>query len=151
MTIHPLLNEERSQFRATHRVVVTAADLQALAGGNGAQSVSTAVVAINTGAFLEFAYLKTPFTFSDGTLLSVGLTVGDSASANRYLTTMEVENTAAGGFSTVQGGVAIGPVLKAYNAADSILCTFTPTAGKNLNTCTNGELHLYLNLQNVVQ
>lgn len=148
MTIHPLVNEEREQFNATHRIILTAADLAALAGGNGAQTIQTAVVGANAAANVEFVYLKTPFTFSDATLTSCAVLVGDSGSNNRFITSYETAGVANP--VNTKGGVALNPKFNAYAAADQLAVVFTPTAGKNLNTALTGELHIYATLQNII-
>lgn len=146
MTSHPLTLEEQGNFNATHRVAVTFADLAALTGGTGAQTLATLVVAANMGMSLVFAYIKTPFTFSDGTLISCAFQGGDSGSAARFLASMEAANAASP--ATVKGGVALNPNVNVYSAADSFLLTITPTSSKNLNTATAGEIHFYLTVRN---
>ena len=88
MTIHPLVEEEAAYSGATHRGIITFADLVPTVGA-GAQTFNLAPVIAGVGVALEYVKLVVPFTFSDATLLSNGVTAGDSGSANRYLTTLE--------------------------------------------------------------
>lgn len=149
MTIHPLVEEEAAYSGATHRGIITFADLVATAGA-GAQAFNLAPVIAGVGVALEYAKLVTPFVFSDATLISNGVTAGDTGSANRYLTTLETAAVVPTAI-TVKGGVALNPVLYIYAAADNFIVTMTPTGGKSLNTATAGEIHFLLTMRNTVQ
>lgn len=142
MTIHPLTAEEQRFTGAQYRAVISYTDLAALTGGTGAQVINCGALAANMGAACVYAFLKTPFQFSDGTLLSNAVTLGDSGSAARYLASMETANAAVP--ATVKGGANPNPQLFVLTAADNFQATFTPTASKNLNTATAGEIHFYL-------
>lgn len=141
MQIHPLLETSAAQTGATHLGIITFADLTT--AGN-TQSLNLAPVGIGTGAALVFALLKTPFTSSDGTLVSLAVTLGDTGSANRYLTSYELLATPA----KVKGGVALNPGLNVFAAADNLIAAFTATAAKLLTTMTAGEIHFYIKLVN---
>lgn len=144
MTFHPLTEEEAAFTGCTHRGIIQGTDLAALTGGTGAQTINLATVAANNGLAVDAAFIKTAFTFSDATIASCAVTVGDSGSANRYITSYEIFATPA----TMKGGVALNPLYNVYAAADNLEVTFTPTGGKNLNTCTAGELHVLCRLKN---
>jgi hypothetical protein len=141
MTIHPLANEEMAFHNATHRAVVTFADFTAAAN---TQSFNLTTQPVNSAAACEYAYLKTPFTSSDGALASLAVTLGYSGSANRFVTSYELLAAPV----NVKGGVALNPDLNAYSAADNVIAAFTATAAHNVNTLTAGEIHFYLTLRN---
>lgn len=145
MTIHPLFEEEAAyRAGATHRVVVTYTDLVALAGGTGAQAIALLTAKAGTAMNVNYTRTVTPFTSSDATLLSIAGTIGDAGSVNRLSTSQEFLTPPV---PSVQGGVALNPVLYAYTTDTAVNLTLTPTGGKNLNTATAGELHIYLNIQ----
>lgn len=145
MTFHPLTEEEAAYSSGcTHRGIITAADLAALTGGTGAQTINLAAVVANAGMAVDLVRIASAFAFSDATLTSCAVTVGDSGSGNRFVTSYEILSTPA----TMKGGVALNPLYNVYAAADNLQVTFTPTGGKNLNTCTAGELHILCKVRN---
>lgn len=89
--------------------------------------------------------LVTPFANSgDNAHNTTTLTVGDSGSANRFLTSTELNaNGTPVRFATGTG------TRKAFNAADTLLFTFGSQSGKNLAALTQGEVHVYLHIYNL--
>lgn len=142
MILHPLPEPTQAQTGATHMAEVTSADLAALAAGNTG-TVNLFTVKAGQAVSIEFCRLKTPFTSSDGTLLSLAATVGDGGNAARYLASYELLNAPA----FIKGGVLSANALNVYGAADTVAVAFTATAGKNLNTATAGSLLVFLNIQ----
>lgn len=132
-----ILPEEQSGW-ATHYGEITFADLTA--AGN-TQSFNLAVIAAKLGLMLVHAQLVDAFVSSDGSLVSTAITVGDSGSANRFLTSMELNSV--GTPIWLKGGVALNPYLQVYTAADNLIVAFTATAAKLLNTHTAGKVRFY--------
>lgn len=138
MIVHPLGLQEQAASGATHRAIITFADFTAAAN---AQTINIAAVAAKMGARVTLARVVTPFQSADAALISTGITIGDGGSANRLLTTMELNGLAATP-AAIQGGVVNTNNLYVYTGADNIAVAFTNTAAKNLNTLTQGELHV---------
>lgn len=160
-----LSNTEKELYGANVLAIVDNTDFVALANGNtgsfkihpytGGDGVtqpfvsvsSPPVVPIGTLVRLQSMKLITPFVFSDATILTSAVTVGDGGSANRYLASTET-STASGAAITYAPGTG---TRFAYTATDTILAAFTGTAAKNLNTCTAGAIGFYLAVEDLTQ
>lgn len=90
--------------------------------------------------------LDTPFVFSDGSLTSCTVTIGDGGSAARYQASTEL-NT-AGSFVTYSIGTGTKFVL---TAADSLIAAFAATSSKNLNTATAGSARFFFKAEDLTQ
>lgn len=145
MNIDTLFLEESIRGGWTHEAKITYTDLAALANGATATfnlavlpsaTQATGAPAADVFGFVGL-YLKTPFVFSDGTLISSTFSVGDVTNgvASDLAAT---ECNAAGTFITAKQGTT----WVAYVAALTKIVTVTGTATKNLNTATAGEVHI---------
>jgi hypothetical protein len=143
MFIQKLSAEESWAGDYTHKAIITFADLTAAA------NTQTILLenALQGYIICNFAsWLQAPFVFSDGSLVSSAITVGDAGSNNRFLTSTELNN--AGSFVKL----ATLQAMFAYTAASTALNVYwTGTAAHNLNTATAGELHLFWSQCNVPQ
>ncbi len=132
--------EEQVATGASHLVVITSADLTQTTAAT-AQTLVPMALPAGCVASLAGARLVTPFADSaDAANNSCTITVGDAASANRYLAATQVN--ANGSFVTVAAGVltALG-----YPAAGELRVAFSaPPAGKTLAALNKGELHLFV-------
>lgn len=132
MIVENLFDEEMIA-KYTHVASIGYADLAALANGNtGSFNIASLVSGDVFGNVST--YLATPFVFSDGTLISSAITVGDTGSATTDLASTELN--AAGTFITTKAGTS----WIAQNAALTKTVFFTGTGSKNLNTATAGQL-----------
>lgn len=152
MTIHPLTNEERATLGGTHRAIITFADLVSLGGATNTatqalfttQNNSDGSYTANKQMNLVQTLLATPFSGSDGTLVSTAMTVGDSGNNARLLASQELN--AAGAVVYNKGGALASnnPYVPAVSTTANAY--FTATGGKALNTLTAGEVHLILDI-----
>lgn len=93
------------------------------------------------GLELDHVELITPFKDGDAAFVSVALTIGDAGSAARHLASMEL--CARGTYVPLKFGTGTRYIPAADTA---VLFTFTPTAAKNVATCTQGELVAYFKI-----
>jgi len=152
MTIHPLLNEERGTLGGTHRVILTAADVAAAGGANNTGTVALLTFDNNSdGTFtpnkqinLVETLLAVPFSGSDGTLISTAMTVGDSGNNSRLLASQELN--AAGTTVYTKASALASNAFYVPTSKTTFNAYFTGTAAKALNTLTNGEIHIILDV-----
>lgn len=145
MNIDTLFIEESVRGGWTHEAKITYADLAALANGNTttfnlavlpSATQTSGAPAADVFGYVTL-YLKTPFVYSDGTLVSSTFAVGDSTNgAGSDLAATECD--AAGSYVTAKQGTT----WAAYTSALTKQVTVTGTALKNLNTATAGEVHI---------
>lgn len=130
--------EETRQTKFTHRFTVQASELTA----SGATQ-TIALITLQPGQMVGRVAigLPTAFVSSDATLTSTAITVGDSGSATRYLSSTELN--AAGTPVTWKGGTN---VLNAYTTATAVNVYFTGTSAKALNTHTAGTLQVFVDV-----
>jgi hypothetical protein len=126
----------------THMAIITADDLtEATANTTQAVKVKGTIPAGGVIAKMK-AILAKPFKDkSDAAYNTTTVVVGDAGSANRYLTSGELNENGA--------EITIPEFTNtAYQAAadTDILATFGSQAGKNLKNIDQGELHLFLQL-----
>lgn len=144
MLFHPYDNQSGlDKGGATHVAEVTYKDITASTDTGNTKTVALFTIPANTGAELVHMEMPEVFVSSDGTLISTAITVGDGGSANRHLTSTELNQ--AGTEVFLKGGVtATPPYVPTADTATN--CYFTATATKALNTHTQGKLRLFFRL-----
>lgn len=139
MQVVPLPLETAVRKRADFFIDVQWTDFAAAAAGAVAL-VPFIAAALTDMLEVSHVELITPFANSaDNAFNSSALTVGDPASANRYLTSTELNLN--GAYVPIAPGTG---TRYTYAAATNFQLTFTPTAGKNLANLTQGEVRVYL-------
>lgn len=137
--------ETATEKHATHMWDMVAADLTAAIA---TQTLSPINVQNKMGFELVGVELITPFVSSDGTLISTAITMGDGGSANRFLTSMELN--AAGAFVSLKGGaLSLSAVPYLYTVDDTVDIFVTGTAAKLLSTHTAGLARFYFKVTRV--
>lgn len=154
MKVISLPAQSRNFHLATHKVIITAADV----AGLGASATGTlALFPINTnglftktapiGTVARFAGLNliTPFDFSDTGITSLTAQVGDGGDTDRLLTATEICVDGTEILHKVEGAVTQPYALL---AADTIDVLFTCANGgtPTLAECTVGEVEIYLHI-----
>jgi hypothetical protein len=122
----------------THKCSIKASDLRALPNSaTSSQSFSFSGI-INVGEILTNTAIcvVAPFTFSDGSIVSGKIAIGDGSQSATFMGPKDVLGVAPG-ISYASSN------LKAYAAFSSINFTFSVTSGKQLNTATAGEAHIF--------
>jgi hypothetical protein len=131
-------SEERKASGFTDRFVVTHEDLTQ-ATANTAQAVT--LLALVAGMMIGKVATRvvTPFTdASDAAFNATTLTIGDTGSANRFLSSQELNSN-----GTEVLAKAGTNTLNAYNAGDTLLATFGSMTGKALADIDAGEVHIF--------
>lgn len=146
MIIDKLTLEENSYSGFSHQAAVTFADLAALAAG--------ASGTLNIGSILEAQdiilraaiVVDTPFTFSDGTIISCTVSGGDTTNgATSLFTAQQIEA------AETPIVAAVFALTLAFAATATLQLTFACTATKNLNTATAGQLRVLYSLTRLVK
>lgn len=145
-----MLSPTDQQFlRATHKVIITAADVAAGAGE------TTLVIPLvpQSGTFpagTEFAFAKlqlvTPFDASDASINSLLIEIGETGGdTDRILTSTQLAVDGTEILYKSEGAVS-QPYT--YAAADSLDALFTVAGGANptLGEINAGEVHIYLHV-----
>lgn len=141
----PLPLETATEKNATHMWDMVAADLTAAAA---TQTLSPINVQNKIGFELVGVELIRPFVSSDGTLISTAITMGDGGSANRFLTSMELN--AAGAYVSLKGGALnLSAVPYLYTVDDTVDIFVTGTAAKLLSSHTDGLARFYFKVTRV--
>lgn len=142
----PLPAESVALTGYSHKVIIEAADVAALATDTAALPIIPASGTFAAGLVCERVALKvvTPFEFSDGDINSLLAEVGDGGDTDRLCAQTET-------FSGSEVPFFASATNYAYAAADSIDVTFTAAGGLGplLSACTVGELEVYLKLVNL--
>lgn len=141
MTILPLSTTEKAATGATHLVIWGHADLTETTA-NTAQLLQIPVVA---GTLVKVIgnKLVTPFEdASDAAFNSTAITIGDGGSANRLLTSTEL-NVNGTEIDFKPGALAEGYF---FNVADTIDITVNSMTAKSLSNIDAGEDHVYLSI-----
>lgn len=148
MKVYPLAQEQMNEKGATHCGEITWQDFVAADTGN-TKTFNLAPVVAKQGLQLTHVELPEVFVSSDGTLISTAITIGDSGSANRFLTTTELNLAGTEVFlkGTALAGASAVPFV--YTAGDNLQVAFTATAAKALNTHTAGKVLVYFRLWDV--
>lgn len=142
MRLQPLLGEERlGHMPATHIAILTNADLTQ-ASTNTAQVINLMPLIAKQGAEVIKAVLKTPFqNTADSGFNTTAVTIGDSGTANSFLTSMELNVN--GSLVYLKFGTGTKTV---YTSADNVAITFNSMSAKALVNLNAGELWVYLKL-----
>ncbi len=140
MTRIPLNSTEREQGGFTDRFIVAKTDLTDAVAGE-AQTLVLAVLPIGTLVGAVAVRLTTAFNSADAAYVSTALTVGDDGTANLFLTSQELNAQGTTVFNKAGTGT-----LKAYDAANNLKATFTPTAAKKLADLTSGQVTILARL-----
>ena len=139
MNVLPLTTEEKAATLATHLVTITSDDLTETTV-NTAQTLTVTVAA---GDFFEVIAHKlvTPFEdASDAAFNTTAYTIGDGGSANRFLTSTEL-NVNGTEIDFKAGALGEGYF---YNSADTVDFAIGSMSGKALNNIDTGELHVFI-------
>jgi len=146
MKILTLTPQERTLLLATHKVVLTYADLTAAATTQTIQIFPTSGN-VPVGTVVRFAgsNLTTAFDFSDASINSLLLEVGDDGDTDRFLTQTEI---AADGTEIIYKTTAASSQPYAYNTANAIDAFLTVAGGGSplLNEATSGVVEIYLHI-----
>ena len=138
MILEQLGTEEMAATGATHKVVVTHADLTEAAVST-AQTLAPITVANLTSWQTLLGLIRVPFEdVDDGAFVSVAATMGNGGDTARFLASQEmcVNGT------EVAVKVGTGTTLQ-YTVADTVDIVFTPTTGKALANLDKGEAWFY--------
>jgi len=141
MQINLLPQEERIALGATHRAIITHADLT-VATANTAQVIN--ITALKLGSYIRNVYTKVQTAFknsADAAFNTTAITVGDTGTANLYVSSQETN--ANGAVAKFKAGTG---TQKAYLAADDLTITFNSMAGKALSSLDTGELHVFFSV-----
>jgi hypothetical protein len=142
MIVEPLsVQEMAAHDGANVRVRITHEDLTE-ATANTAQTLEVYEPAAKHLVKLVKMELKTAFEDqSDAAFNTTAITVGDAGSANRYLTSTELNKNGTEIFGSVGTGTAL-----VYTAAGSLNVVFNAMAAKSLVDIDKGELWLYFHI-----
>ena len=165
MLIVPLPFETVALTGFTHKVTLTYADLTAAAGSqtftifpdgsadgyysNGSAIKNATLNQLPAGFTVEKVQLRLATPFTGGAISAATLTVGDKATANRYLASSATDLFTAAGTNT-KDNVASATTY-AFSSADvtntnaQITATIA-TTGANVNAATAGALDILLGL-----
>jgi hypothetical protein len=141
MTVYPLPYIEAAKG-ATHKVVITAADLNDTAG-----LTKTLTIQKDGGNFpvksqIECTHIDVVTAFSGGTVATLTLKLGDAGAAERFFTAASKDLLSTG---CVAAARSINTQPYALTTAGGILALFTATVG-NLNGLTAGQINVYLKI-----
>lgn len=144
MRIEPLSNvESAANDGATHRAIVKHTDLTETAAAT-AQAVTLTAVQAKMSVAVKRIELKQAFeATADAANNSTALTLGDVGSANRFVTSTELNKNGTEVFLSHGTGTT-----QLYTGAETVKATFTPGAGKTLAALDRGELWVYLRIVN---
>lgn len=146
MKVETLAVQDQLVHGYTHKINITFADLVALgAVANGTiQAIPlTGNAPVGTVVRLAKFDLITPFDFSDASINSLLVEVGDGTSSARFLAQTEV---AADGTEILAAQSALAGALA---VADNIKVKFTAAGGGSptLGEATVGEINIYLSVR----
>lgn len=151
MKLIPLAPTDAKFLLATHKVVLTYADVAALgAGTSGVIAILPTSGTFPVGTTARFAGMQliTAFDFSDAAINSLLLEVGDGNDTDRLLTQTETALDGTEILYKVEGAVT---QPYSYLVADTIDAKFTVAGGASptLAEATVGEVHIYLYISNL--
>lgn len=150
MEIIPLTPQERQFTLATHKVLITYADLTTAAATQTTQIFPSGSGTFAAGTTARFAGLKlnTAFDFSDSAINSLLVEVGDGGDTDRLLTQTEI---AADGSYVSNKTSAASTQPYAYDAADGIDAKFTAAGGGSplCSEATSGSVSLFLHISSL--
>lgn len=149
MKIIPLTPEERCRHLATHKFIITYADLTTAATTQTTQIFPYGTGTVPAGTIVRFAGLKltTAFDFSDTDIDSLTVQVGDGGDTDRLLAATQI---AADGTEVTDYVAATTTQPHAYASADGIDALFTVAGGASplVSEATSGVLELFLFISN---
>lgn len=138
MQILPLQHEQTG-LGPTHKIIVTHEDLTETTA-NTAQVIPLLTVALGDLVEVVATYVPTAFQdASDAAFNTTAITIGDGGSANRLLTSQELNVN--GSEVLGKAGVAGGYV---YLAGDTVDLTVGSMSSKSLSNIDTGELHIFV-------
>lgn len=146
--INPLSAQASSYDAATHELVLTKSDFDGETGNTHTVTFSTALALSASGAestiqVLSFEVTR-PWISSDATLVSLTVILGDASDTDEYLTVRQIGDVHASNVTRASGaGTGIMPITNA-----TLQATFAGTAGKELQSFTDGELRIRLVINN---
>lgn len=138
MKVSPMFNETAAQDGGNIEVVVTHDDLTVATVDTG-QVLNLFTVKAGETIELRREELITPFEdTADAASLTTAITVGDAGSANRHLTTTELNRNGTEVLSKAGTGTIYAPT------SDTVvtLTVAVPTTGKNIAAYNKGEVRL---------
>jgi hypothetical protein len=135
----------RFVYRATHKVIVAAADVAALATDSDTLDVFPTSGDFPAGTQIAFrgANLLTAFDFSDASIDSLTLQVGDTLSTNRFL---DATQLAADGTEVIYGVPAsVAQPFPYEPVGNRVRLTISCSGGASplLSECTAGKVEIY--------
>ena len=133
-----LNSNEREQGGFTHKFLVTFADLASQTTANTAQAIT--LKALPPGTLVKNVALSMPVAFqdlSDTGFNSTAATVGDSGTANLFVTSTELNVNGTEVYNKAGTGTQ-----KAYDTANSLILTVNSMIGKSLSNIDAGKLYV---------
>ena len=130
--------ETKASTGFTHKVIIEEPDFTA-----AANTQTLNLLSVPAGSVIRAAAHKlvTPLVSSDGTLVNLAYTLGNTDSATSVMSSTEVLGAATE--VVFKAMTATAPV--AITAASQfVVAAFTATSAKLINTVTAGEIHVYL-------
>lgn len=138
-----VLSLETTAIRGfTHRIRLTHEDLTQ-ATANTAQVIP--ILSVNAGSYVSDCATKLVTAFknsADAAFNTTAITVGDGGSANRFLTSTELNENGTEVY--YKAGALTSPYV--YTTADTIDITFNAMSAKALVDLNAGELIVFLNV-----
>lgn len=107
----------------------------------GTSGTDTLPATFATG--LKYVIVDTPFV--SGTATSLTVTVGDSGSANRFLTSSQLQS----GQTPITG--AVGTLDRYYAGATEVVNAYFTSVTGNLSTFTAGSMRLFFRMEDLNQ
>lgn len=146
MKFIPLPPESRWFGKATHKAILTYADLASNASATKTVAIApggTATLPAGTVVQVVGVNLITPFDFSDAAINSCAITIGDGGSNNRFCVSTEL---AADGSYVSYFAPCAATAPYAYLVADTVDTFWTVSGGGSATTeeATSGEVEIYL-------
>lgn len=137
---------DRDAYKATHKVIIKAADVAALGSGTtGTLAIypESGTFPAGTGFAFVSAHLVTAFDASDASVNSLLIEIGDGTDPDRLLTQTQIAVDGTEVIYKIEGAVS---QPYDYLAADTVDAKFTIAGGGDptLAEVTSGEIHLYL-------
>ena len=155
MKIVNLTPQERLVHHASHKVIVEYTDLVAAATSQTLQIFPKSPSKLIAGAEVRVAKTSRLANFAGNSTTSIAVTVGDAASASRYIASQELND--AGSEITFKANANTTPY--AYSDADiaagtdEINAAFTAVGGNfgngTTSLLTSGKLEIYLMISNI--
>jgi hypothetical protein len=141
MKFHPLSKEEKQGHDgATHRAVITSADLTETTADTAQNLTLFTTPASKCSVECKKAVLVTAFEdASDAAFNTNALIVGDSGDTDRLLASQELNENG----STVEKKIGTG-TKHVYTAATAIQANVDAMTAKSLSNVDTGEVHIYL-------